>query len=502
MMFSRIFARAANSVHVLSLGFGAAAVIVQGASLAICYWLIKSELGAGYLGVWALIQTTLFFGRIAEFGLSQSLIHFIPKALEEKDRARAKGYFDTVFVCSAMLFSVLAILLYAPAHQLLQRTLEDLYLLQFEQVFPFAVLAFVIVNVGQTGINALVGLQKAYQGHSIVILAYLLNIIVVYQTVETYGLLALAYGNLATGLVLLILGNAVTSKHFKSIPLWPSGFRRTYVRSLFGVGMGIQSISLFSAVADASVKFFINHYIGIQAVGIYEMANRFILFVRGVFALPQNYLGSYFGGLDKSDPDTLMNAIKKALQLSISLAIIFATLVIITHIWVGEIWVGQESDTFETITLILIIGWVFNVMVSPIYYAFLGLGKLRVPIIAQAIYAGLVFASCYMVGDTYGVTGQVLCMSMSLAVSQIYLFASGLVFAKVNFNTLLSRNLAMMLCLAFAVYLIVPIINETWIADWSTFERFIAFGILTLLHLGIHITISGSVNRLIQNWNE
>lgn len=501
-MFFRIFARAASSVHVLSLGFGASAVVAQGASLAICYWLIKSELGAGYLGVWALIQATLFFGRIAEFGLSQSLIHFIPKAIEEKDRARAKGYFDTVFVCSAMLFTVLAMILYTPAHQLLQRTIEDAYIIQFEQVFPFAVMAFVIVNVGQTGINALVGLQKAYQGHSIVILAYLINIFVVYQTVETHGLLALAYGNLATGLVLVILGNALTSKHFKSFPLWPSGFRRTYVRSLFGVGMGIQSISLFSAIADASVKFFINHYIGIQAVGIYEMANRFILFVRGVFALPQNYLGSYFGSLDKSDPDVLTNAIRKALRLSISLAIIFATIVFITHIWVGEIWVGQESDTFETITLILIIGWVINVMVSPIYYAFLGLGKLRVPIIAQAIYAGLACASCYVIGNTYGIIGQVLCMSLSLAASQLYLFANGLIFSKIKFTTLLSSSLALMLCFAFAVYLIVPFINETWIADWSTFERFIAFAMLTLLHLGVHVTISGGLSKLIQNRND
>lgn len=487
-----------NRLHGLSLGLGAITIVCQGMNLAICYWLINNKLGTEFLGIWALIQAVLVFGRVVEFGLAQSLIHFLPQALKNKDLNLAQSYFDTVFVLSIILYVSLAILFYIPAETYIKGQIDPQYQIEFVNTFLYAVIAFAIINIGQTGINALIGLQKAYQGHLILITAYFMNTVVVIYTIDHSGLASLAFGNLVTGLTILFLGNLLVGKNLNIIPFFPVTFKTQNIKSVFNISVKLQFIVLLSALVQITILTTINNLFGLQTIAIYEMANRFVIFIKNIFVVPQNYLGSFFGSLNQSDPNILKLSMNKALQVSSSLSIIFLAVIAITHIWVGEIWIGKENTDFEKITMLLIIGWFFNIMASPFYYAYLGLGKLSVPLISQFINASLVFVLCYIFGNYFDLTGLIISISASLAVAQIYLFVKGMSFANQSINHFFLKRMIFLIMTILIFYFFVIYIDLKIIQNFSLFEKFITFGIIMIVYLTIHLKIDRSLIGIIK----
>ncbi|MEM0991138.1 MAG: oligosaccharide flippase family protein [Pseudomonadota bacterium] len=490
-------APASRAFHILALGAGAGAVLSQGVVLAVTYWLVRERLGTEALGLWALVMALLAFGRATEFGLSQSLMHFLPKAMREQSEHGTPGlaqtYLDTVLGSSALLFTGFGLLILLAGPGLLQAATEPGVHATIAAVLPPAALGFVLTNTALVGTNALIGLQKPYLGNLVTILGAAANLVAVLALLGPLGLSAMGYGYAVQGAVMLAAGLGLTAHRMGALPR-PWRIQRVRFREIIGLGLGLQGMSILSVLADSALKFLVNHFLGLAATGALEMAHRFILFVRGIFSLPQTYLSAQFSKL-AGDRAALRAEMRRAFHVAVHLACLFVAVVLVTRFWIGDLWAGADGPAFAVLTLALTGGWAVNILATPVYFYCVGTNQMRCSLIGQTTYAGGVIVLGMAVGPLGEAWVMALAATVALGAGHTYLTLAGLALLGLGWRDLIPPSLGALVPLVALTGAAVLWLEHGPLAGSSLEVRALALVLIGLCYLGLHGAIAGRTLR-------
>ena len=92
--------------------------------------------------------------------------------------------------------------------------------------------------------------------------------------------------------------------------------------------------------------------------------------------------------------------------------------------FVLQVWLGRFAPVFTEIGELCLFGWALNTLNTPAYFMFLGIGKLRWPVLAQTVIGVLSAVLGIIFGYLAGGFGVLAAVALTLAfASQIVLFA-------------------------------------------------------------------------------
>ena len=476
----------ARRYGLLSMGTSAFATILQGLTLAITYWLLKRQWGAEHLGAWSIIVSILMFGRIAEFGMGQSLIGLLPKALASGDRDAARNTYVTVMAVTLAIFAALALPAYIAGTAVLAANVPKLLLPEVRRAFAVALAGFVFANIALTTASAANGLGRVHLSNGAAALGALANLVATVMLISTRGVEALAWGNLAAGIVTFAAGTLVVAGTLGSPLALAHHFKPALLKDFMKFGVSMQAISIASALTDLVVKLSVTRLSGIEATGVYEQASRYVLFLRGLLGTSQSYIGGVISRLHHRDGDVAVMLTGNS-RLSISLGLFYVSLTMIFAGLVAHAWTGEHAALFYLMVSMLVVGWALNVVVSPLYYAMLGIGNLSQAIVTQALYFGLTAAGCFFIFsnelDGIWAVGSI---SFALAFSQVYLFRQCLNRWTIRLADIADRYLATVAICSFASIAIAIAVENGFGAEMTDSTHLILASLIGLVYVAVY----------------
>jgi len=359
----------------LELGFrrnAAWAIAEVAASAIVLFFLFRvivGHLGVKSLGIWSLVLATTSLGRLADLGTAAGLGRFVAIAGARQEKDKTVVYVETAIITNLLLYSVIALALWAPAFYALALTTTGEGLATARALLPFSLVSFVLIGVASATTGAIVGQQRSDQKSMIVITGLIVQFVASVAFVPYGGLRGLAWAQIAQYALVISLGWMLFLRNYRGT--WslrfPHRWDREVFRELIGFGAKLQAATIISFLLDPTVKFLMSTYGGLEALGFFEMAQRLVLQARQIIVMPNQVLMPGFAHLMETEPQRVKRLYHKAMTLSLVGGCALLGAVALASPIICYLWTGHVTAIFIQFTVILAASWLANLIAAPAY---------------------------------------------------------------------------------------------------------------------------------------
>jgi len=381
--------------------FSAVEVIVNGLGLFFIYRGVVQHLGLSDLGVWSIVLATTAFGRAADVGIAAGLARFIATSNSRSRHDVSSTYFSTALISIFILMGVVALLGWMPLSYALQLTLDGASLSKANDLLPWALLTFWLLNLNAVVAAALLGIQRSDLRATASIAGMALQVFASHALVSTHGLEGLAWAQAAQYVLSLSLGFAAIR--------WASSIRvsaainRPALKELIGFGAKLQAGTIANLVFEPTCKLILGAVSGPAAVGLFEMAYRMVYQVRGIAVMSAQNLVPAFASAIQDGPSELAKVFGRGTR-----ACAVASTILMCGLMVGsplasKLWLGHVAPLFCQLTAILCVCWAINIISAPSYFLGIARGTVNANISGQILTALLAPALAYSLGLQGGI---------------------------------------------------------------------------------------------------
>jgi O-antigen/teichoic acid export membrane protein len=241
--------------------------------------------------------------------------------------------------------------------------------------------------------------------------------------VPVHGLLGLVYAQILQGCLTLFASWYLLRRQIKELPIFPCHWQYDRFIELLRYGFNFQLANLATLLCDPITKALLSKFGGPILAGYYEMASRMVLQIRSIVVAAIQAMVPAVASLNDSTPSKIpvfyRNAFQSVAYVSI---LVFCGIAILASL-VSELWLGFFSSEFFVFTMILIIGWSFNTVTAPAFFANIGTGQLIWNTLGQAVIGVLNVLLGWTFGTVFGGVGVALAYLIALLVgSMLILF--------------------------------------------------------------------------------
>jgi len=350
----------------------------------IAYPFYLKYLGAEQYGLWATVSVVLIFCRLGQFGIDTAITKYVAAEYGQRNLKAITEYISTSFyiliIPSLIIIGILGFFNSQIAGFLDAdgATIADIGRLIFLMGFLSMLGLFVniirgvVAGIGRMDIaNYVSAVGRISQvGFALILLLF------------GCGIWSLYFGFLLSYVLRLAVW-VLTLKYTYRLHIFkPLAFRRKKLTELLKYGGGLTTASVGNMLVMPFNKLVIARYVGLSEVAYYQIANRVITSLRGVFVqglqalLPRisEIKGKAAATLESIERITALRR-KGVLFVLLCACPMFALIFVFAHPLL-RIWLGDGFDTqIAVATRVLIVGWLANILASPDYFMFLGIGK-------------------------------------------------------------------------------------------------------------------------------
>lgn len=415
--------------------------VVSGILLFILYRFLLSSIGADGLGVWSVVLATTTASKLAELGLSGSVIKYVAQYRERGDNQHAARVIQTagtalllfvglgVCVLGPLAYWGLALVIDAPEDVQLARSL-----------LPYAMVSLWISALSGVFQSALDGCSRIDVRSYLVTVGSVLYLVLALLIVPTYGLIGLAIAQVVHVSSLTIFSYLLVRREFTDVSLRPIGWDRDVFREILSYGLKYQLITVATMLFEPITKGLLSKFGSLPSVAYYEMASRLTAQVRLLLVSAQKVLVPLMASLKERGSSELSGYYSRSVEITIFLALpVYGVLVGLSSL-IGDIWIGHAVPEFSIYVGLLAVGWFCNTLAGPAYFSNLGTGELRWNSIVQVTMGGanLIFGG--VLGYTYGPIGIVFAWSLCLCLGAAFLVWSFHREHQISFKALFSHQ--------------------------------------------------------------
>jgi O-antigen/teichoic acid export membrane protein len=466
-------------------GFSVAQVVFTAMILFVLYRYVLKTLGVEKLGIWSVVLATTSASRIGEIGLSGSVVKFVAKYTALADIEAVSRVIQTVTISIACLLGVLLLMIYP----LLKWGLEHIMPVQAYReglsLLPFAMFSLWITAIAGVFMSGLEGCQRYGRRSIIMIGSSAFYLFLVMKMVPVYGLKGMAYGQIIQAIGVLTISWTLLRWELKFLPLFPFQWHPALFRKIIGYSLNFQICTIAGMFYEPTTKVLLSKFGGLAMTGFFEMANRMVVQFRTLLVSANQVLVPVIAGLFETSPNRIQKVYEDSYCLFMYLALPYYTAIIVVTPFISEIWLGYYESTFVLFSILLTIGWLFNSLSAPAYFANLGTGKLRWNTLGHISIFILNVISGVLMGLFNGGFGVVVAWVLSLSVGSAIITISYYVENKIPFATLLPKeNRKLILTSAIGVtvsmmiyYLIIDILDfpAAGILSFAAFSCIVIF---------------------------
>jgi O-antigen/teichoic acid export membrane protein len=372
------------------------------------YKLVVSFLGVEALGIWSLVLATTSLMRLADAGAASGLGRFVAKSAELQDRSISRGYIDTAVLTNLVLYILLALAFFWPAQYGLSFAIHKQSALEVARgLLPYALASFVLGNLANAASSALAGLQRSDLRSIVTIGGLVVQIVSSFILIPDRGLTGLAIAQLLQngfGLVSsLILAHFVLYRRYGII--FPFHWRKHAFKDLVGFGIQLQFSGIISFLYDPLAKFLMSSFAGLEATGLFEMANRLVFQVRSLLISPVHILVPAFALLNERDPEEANILYRRSFAMTAGIGIPLIAGVAATSPLVSFVLLAKVDFLFVVFVSLLSCGWLVNLLAAPAYLLGEGTGNVRWNIAGNLVIISVSLVFGIIMGRAFGGIG-------------------------------------------------------------------------------------------------
>jgi O-antigen/teichoic acid export membrane protein len=391
-------------------------VVVLGAIPIVLYRFLLDIIGIELLGVWSVVLSAVAVTRIADLGLSASVVKFVAKYVARNEIETASDAVQTSVLSIAVFVGLVLLLAYPFSGWLLGLVIPGEQLEAGLSILPCAFVSLFVNMVTSVLHAGFDGCQRVDLRSKILMGMGGAHLFLCFVLTPTCGLMGLAYASVIEAGVTLVVSWLLLRKVLETIPVIPYHWRLGLFREMLGYGVNFQVVSIVNILYEPTTTALLSRFGGLAAVGYYEMARRMIRQTRSLIVSANQVLIPFIADLQEKQPKAVQVLYKDSYRLLVYIALpLYSAIVALTPV-ISEIWVGHYEGTFVRFSALLAIGWFSNTLSAPAYFANLGLGELRWNTVGHIIIAVLNGGLGLLGGSLYGGIAVVVAGVFSLIV--------------------------------------------------------------------------------------
>jgi O-antigen/teichoic acid export membrane protein len=287
--------------------------------LFLSYRIVVHRLGLGSLGIWSLVVATTSFVRVVDPGTSAGLSRFVAVANARSRPSEIGNFFIAALISTFVFYAILSTLAYWPLRYALRLALSGPEFLVAQDLLPYGITSFVLLNCYIAAAAALVGLQRADLRSKIVISCLFIQLVFVLLLTPINGLEGFAQAQILQYVFGIFVSYLVSVHQMRGhFALWPLfKLKKTAFVELWLFGIRLQSISVISFLYEPVSKFVISSVGGAETLGLYEMALKYVVQVRQLALGPTTILMPAFAHVNVRAPNELTALYRRSLAAAV-----------------------------------------------------------------------------------------------------------------------------------------------------------------------------------------
>jgi O-antigen/teichoic acid export membrane protein len=377
-------------------------VVVTGVALFELYRFLNRHLTVEEIGIWSVVLASATTGRLIDLGLGGGVVKFVAEYLGTGARSRALMIIQMAFVGMAILTSVSCAVLYPVLFDLLPHLIRGpSALATARQLLPYAFVALILGALSGVLLSALDGCQRMDLRAQVGIGGAVVQLLAAYLLVPSHGLVGLAASQIIQAAVMMTFAAYLVCRELRCLVFRAVKWEAPAFGRLLRYGGGMQAAAVGQLMFEPVAKALVARFGGLELTGYYEMANRMIVQLRSVIVSAYQALVPYVAGSAK-DARQICRVYLSSYRMLFFLSATYYAMVGIALPFVLQFWLGRSEPRFLLVADSCLLGWAINTLIAPAYYMFLGVGRLKWPVVAH-LAIGFASASVgFLVGHLYG----------------------------------------------------------------------------------------------------
>ncbi len=385
---------------------------------------IIRHVGKEEFGIWALVGVISSYAQLSDFGITESLIKFMAEYKARNDHHQLNRLINTAFTAYVLISAAFCTLIILVLPYLISTILSIPPELVKKATYIFSVavsLFFVNMTMGVFG-SLIIGFQRMGYSNLISLVSTIMMACGTFIALSLgFGLEGLIHNNALITLFVIISNSFVAWRLFPQLRLNPfKHFSMETLRLIFGFSWKVQLSSISNLLVYQVDRVLISHYLGLEAVSNYEVANRIAtqarVFIASIFT-PMVPAASSLQATDEFDK--LRGLYNRSMKYMAVAAIPFSGLVIaLAHPFVRT-WLGDGYTTSAYTLQFLMFAYMINLLPGPGNFILHGMNKPHIPMM-NSIGAGLAnLILCFVLVQQLGYYGVIIGISATIAISSL-----------------------------------------------------------------------------------
>lgn len=382
-------------------------VLVSGGVLFLLYRYLLHTIGSENLGVWAVVLATASASRISEMGFSGSAVKFTARYIARGEIEKAAQVVQTTIVTIGVALACVLVAGYPFIARLMEMVIPATHSSTVLSVLPYALMSVWIGSIAGVSLSGLDGCQRVDLRALIAMLSGVTLLGFTWMLVPRYGLIGVAWAQIAQGVLMLLASWALLRREIPSLPVFPFRWRFPLFREMFSYGVNFQINSITILLIEPTTKALMAKFGGLTLTAYYEMANRMVVQCRALLVSANQVIVPQVAVLQESSPEQIPRIYVDTYRVVFFLALPLYAGIAAAAPLVSHLWIGHYEHAFVVYTLFLCVGFGFNTLVGPAYFVNLGAGSLRWNTLAHVAIGFINATLGFLLGATFGGRGVV-----------------------------------------------------------------------------------------------
>lgn len=400
-------------------------VVVNGALYLVLYRFLYDTIGVELLGVWSVVLAWTSVNNVANLGLGGSTTYYIPKYLARGERPYVLHLVQTGILTAAGAVAIGLVVFYPLVQTLLRLVIDEPSLLPAAfEIVPYAFASLWMTATAGIVYASIDGFQRVDLRNVILMVGVAAFLGAAFVLVPTRGLVGLAQAQLIQAATVLVASWVVLRRLLPELPLLPFRWSRRAFSEMIGYSMRFQVISITLLLLEPLTKSLLAKFGTVSAVGFFEMANRLALQLRAFIVTAHTALVPTLTDISETTPELLRGIYETSCRLIAFLLLLILPLLIALTPIISELWIGAYEPVFVLLAMLLFTGWFGNLIASPAYVGYLGIGDLRWNVRSHLLTAVLNGGLGVVAGVLFGGTGVVVSFVVALLAGSLLVAAA------------------------------------------------------------------------------
>lgn len=386
---------------------------------------IIRNIGREEFGIWALVGVLSSYAQLSDFGITESLIKFMAESKARNDIDGLNQLVNTAFLIYAIMSLVCCLIFLSILPFIIESILCIPMVLQTKtsHVFAIAIILFFInMLMGVFG-SLIIGFQRMEYSNIISAISTVITVCGTFLFLHNgFGLTGLVYNNALVTCFVIVSNCVVARQLFPQLRINPFVyFNKSTLKRIFGFSWKVQITNITQLMVFQIDRVLLSHYVGLEAVGFYEIASRVASQARMLVVSVFTPMVPAASSLQATNEyEKVAGLYKRACKYMALAAIPLSVLIIsLAHPFIRT-WMGEGFEISAYTLQFLMAAYMFNLLTGPGSFILSGINMPEISMKSSLLAGFTNLVLCFSLVTMFGYKGIIAGIFVSLTTSGVY----------------------------------------------------------------------------------